>query len=233
MTSTRPTDARTTRRSLLSLVGTATLGGLAGCSGGTDAGGDGTPSTSRSPTTAAARTVSPTPTPELDLTPAAAFDCETITGSLPTTAYDASDGPFVFTFDYPQGWIVRPNDTPTSDGVVVSAPVEVSTGGFLFEVWVDQYYEPVAENAFEQRWDDSWTEAGTLTFAGEERSVVEKPSGDPGRYILSVIVRDTQAAAPTYRQVTIDGFNLSFEEACFDNFRAAGDALLQSLRPKA
>lgn len=158
------------------------------------------------------------------------FDCETMGASMPMERYASEDRPFVFTFERPSAWFVRGADTPSTDAVSVTAPVEVPTGGYLFEIGVAQYFKPVAEDALEQYWSDGWKEAGTVDFGGQERRIVEMPSGDSGRYILSVVVPDASTA--TYRQVTVDGQTLSFDEDCYDNYRAVGDAVVQSLRPK-
>lgn len=235
MSSSRTGVRGLSRRELLTALGGTASIGVAGClntASGTDQS-----TTSEGPSetpTDADPTATPNPTtiPESELNPADEFDCGALGSSMPMQAYDPSSRPFVFTFDHPENWIPEAFDTPTYDATIVHAPYELETGGFLFDVYVRQYYQPVAEDLWDQTWDDSWDVVGTLTFAGEERRIVEKPSGDPGRFILSAVVPDTGAATETYRQVTLDARTLSFDEGCHAGYRKLGDAMVRSLRPR-
>lgn len=191
-------------------------------SGGSDGGdGDGA-------TTASGDTGEPTATeaPPENVMPAEDFDCDGMADEATARYADPGDR-FVCTFAYPESWFVRARDSPTSTGVQVNAPAAVSTGGYLYFSVVSQYYRPVAKDALQSLGD--LEPAGTLTYGGEECWIGEQSSGDPGRVIQSVVIPD---GTGTYRQLSVDTQNLSFEESCFDDARAVGESIIGSFQPK-
>lgn len=237
--SPRYRSVRLSRRRALSLLAGAAATGLSGCLGGGDAepadgsgsgdgdgagdaGGDAGDGQGAGAATAAAST-----TQRDDLPSAADFDCTTL--GMPAERYDAGDSPLVFSFEHPEGWIVEPRETPSAVGFVVRAPVVVETGGYLYDVTVDQSVQASSPDYFDQVWDDGWEELGTLSFRGEERRIVELSAGDPGRVILGTVLPDVDGE---YWYAGVDCQNLSFDEACFPTFRAIGEAVVESFEPR-
>lgn len=233
------TENALNRRRVLSVAGGALGAGLAGCLG--EGAPESTPGATETPTS---QTESGTDTdamaaPETaaegdhDLIAREDFDCASMGDAM--VVDDAADRPFVFTFDRPEGWIRELQDTPSTYGVELNAPVETETGSFLYTVTVSQFFEPVDEPTVETMWedDDAYTEIGTLSFAGETRRIFDVSAGDMGRTILSVVLPNAQVADPEYHQVTVDCFTVAFDEPdCFDPFRELGLSIMEGLQPK-
>lgn len=242
--SPRYRSSRLSRRRALALFAGATATGLSGCLGGgdaepadADASGDGAGDGDGDGASAADGDAGDEPagdgasaestTQRADLASASDFDCTTL--GMPSERYDDGDSPLVFSFEHPEDWIIEPRETPSAVGYVVHAPVAVETGGYLYDVTVDQSVQASSPDYFDEVWDDGWEEYGTLTFRGEERRIVEMPAGDPGRVILRAVLPDGDGE---YWYAGVDCQNLSFDEDCFPTFRAIGEAVIESFEPR-
>ncbi|MFC7131701.1 MULTISPECIES: hypothetical protein [Salinibaculum] len=239
-----------TRRRFLG-VAAATMGVLAGCSGGdvpadgsSGDGGNGdsttTPSASgESEAERATATGDATATPDDSPDP----NCRRLTGE--PTAYDAAGTPFIFTFDYVDSWNVEDaleGPGGRSQGVssaVVTVDGETESAG----IRVGQRFEPLTATEVDEEVADATSGdynpaevVREVTFAGEPIPVVGFPDAELATYRMWL---PYEGAENVYYPVEMDTLSSILRRddegeqvlLCLDGIQTMTETILTSLRP--
>lgn len=222
------------RRKLLLGATTVAATGLAGCFGGSDDEGAGGTS---GPTAAPTTTESATPS-----TPADGGDdafCQPLVGS--PTAYDTAGTPFVFTYDYIDGWTV---EEPFRNGGsraqrIVGPPLSSADGESSATVRVAQSLTPVTadEAADTTQFLTERQENNGVTyeteFNGETVEFVEFPNVDVNSYNTHLPYGDGEERYYSMSVVTLldGGGPGQTVSRCTDAVNVATRTTLESLAP--